>query len=159
MLVRFGRIFDLILTHREHNTQPTTHHPQHTTPRTISLISMARRSARKRSAAPSAGRAQRAGFFFRFLNFRFLKLAKTGEVFSLSLPLRGHRAFRRADPKSTCPAVLKSIKILISFWTRFLIDFGSSWGAKLGSFLALLAAKIGQVASKMRLGSLSAPKT
>ena len=56
-------------------------------------------------------------------------------------------------------ALLKSIKILIIFWTRFLIDLGSSWGAKLGSFLALLAAKFGQVRSKTRLGRLSTSKT
>ena len=56
-------------------------------------------------------------------------------------------------------ALLKSIKILIIFWIRFLIDFGSSWGAKLGSFLALLAAKMGQDRSKTHLGSLSTSKT
>jgi hypothetical protein len=32
-LVRFNQIVDFVLTHREHNTQPTTHHPQHTTSR------------------------------------------------------------------------------------------------------------------------------
>ena len=54
---------------------------------------------------------------------------------------------------------LMSIKILIVFWTRFLVDFGSSWGAKLGSFSALLAPKMGQVRSKTRLESLSLSKT
>ena len=44
ILVRFNRIFDPIWTHRDHNTQstnpqPTTHHPQHTTPRTTSCFS------------------------------------------------------------------------------------------------------------------------
>ena len=38
-------------------------------------------------------------------------------------------------------------------------DLGSFWGAKLGSFWALLAAKIGQDRSKTRLGSLSTSKT
>ena len=55
--------------------------------------------------------------------------------------------------------LLKSMKISIIFWTRFLIDFGPSWGAKLGSFWALLAAKIGQDRSKTCLGSLSTSKT
>ena len=35
-------------------------------------------------------------------------------------------------------------------------DFGSFWGAILGSFLALLEAKMRQVPSKTRLESLSA---
>ena len=62
-------------------------------------------------------------------------------------------------PKRRTLAVLKSIKILIIFWPRFLIDFGPFWGANLGSFLALLAAKIGQDRSKTRLGSVSTSKT
>ena len=61
--------------------------------------------------------------------------------------------------KKRPPAVLKAIKILIIFWTLFLIDFGSSWGAILGSFSPLLAAKFGQVRSKTRLESLSSSKT
>ena len=52
-----------------------------------------------------------------------------------------------------------SIKISIVFLQRFLVDFGSSWGAILGSFSALLAAKMGQVRSKTRLGSVSSSKT
>ena len=38
-------------------------------------------------------------------------------------------------------------------------DLGSSWGAKLGSFSALLAAKMGQDRSKSRFESLSTSKT
>ena len=50
-------------------------------------------------------------------------------------------------------ALLESIKILIIFGHRFWIDFGSFWGAILGSFLALLEAKMRQVRSKTRLDS------
>ena len=35
-------------------------------------------------------------------------------------------------PKKRISFVLKSIKILIIFWTQFLVDFGSSWVPKLG---------------------------
>ena len=47
-----------------------------------------------------------------------------------------------------------SINILTIFWHRFWIDFGSFWGAILGSFLAPLEAKMRQVRSKTCLGSL-----
>ena len=45
------------------------------------------------------------------------------------------------------------------FLDLILDRFCSFWGAKLGAFLALLAAKIGQDRSKTRLESLSTSKT
>ena len=55
--------------------------------------------------------------------------------------------------------LLEAIKILIIFGHRFWIDLGSFWGVILGSFLTLLEAKMRQVQSKTRLGSVSTSKT
>ena len=55
--------------------------------------------------------------------------------------------------------LLEAIKILIIFGHRFWVDFGSFWGAILGSFLALLEAKMCRVRSKTRLESVSTSKT
>ena len=63
----------------------------------------------------------------------------------LIFPQQAH-ALRRATPLSGPERELllfESINFLIIFWTRFLIGFGSSWGAILGSFSALVAAKLG----------------
>ena len=76
----------------------------------------------------------------------------------LVFPPRAQRSPPGHPPKRTM-ALLKSIKILIIFGHRFWIDFGSFWGAILGSFLALLEAKMRQVRSKTRLESSSTSKT
>ena len=63
----------------------------------------------------------------------------------LIFPQQAH-ALRRATPLSgpeRSRLLFESINFLIIFWTRFLIDFGSSWGPNLGSFSALWAAKMG----------------
>ena len=55
-----------------------------------------------------------------------------GGVFSPPYnPPRGLR-IPPVGPKKRGLAILKAIKTLIIFWTRFLVDLGSSWGAKLG---------------------------
>ena len=56
-------------------------------------------------------------------------------------------------PQKRVEALLESINFLIIFGHRFWIDFGSFWGAILGSFLALWEAKMRQVRSKTRLES------
>ena len=63
----------------------------------------------------------------------------------LIFPQQAH-ALRRATPLSgpeRSRLLLESIKFLIIFWTRLLIDFGSFWGAILGSCSALWVAKLG----------------
>ena len=88
---------------------------------------------------------------------RYLQSSKSESLAPPIIPPGGLR-MPPGRPQKRMATVFCSIKILIIFWTRFLVDFGSSWGAKLGSFSALLAPKFGQVASKTRLGSLSTSK-
>ena len=62
-------------------------------------------------------------------------------------------------PLECTVGILEAIKILIIFRHRLGTDLGSFGGGILGSFLALLEAKMRQVPSKTRLDSVSTSKT
>ena len=60
---------------------------------------------------------------------RYLQISKSESLAPPIIPPGGLR-IPPVGPQKRMPAVLKSIKILIIFWNRFLIDLGSSWAAK-----------------------------
>ena len=72
---------------------------------------------------------------------RHLQSSKSESLAPPIIPPGGQR-IPPGRPKSTTRPAFFSINILIIFWTRFLIDFGPFWGAKLKSFSALFAPKI-----------------
>ena len=132
----FGPIlfdFDLILTHRERNAQPTTHHPQHTTPRSTSCFSRPLDWA----ASPSVPSIPRPG------GMRACALNPPPPLGGRSVPDQNSRTYRlqslsrvrtlcRASPKVS-PFLLRSLtfQIFSDFWFIFSclkkpLNFGSA---------------------------------
>ena len=113
---------------------------------------------------PRRGGAERAGPTARSVNLkaliclRHLQISKSEFLDPPIIPPGGQR-IPPGRPKNAVAPILKSIKILIIFQHRCLIDLGSFWGAILGSFWGFLEVKRGQVRSKTRLEGLSTPKT
>ena len=103
---------------RAYNTPHTNHRPLKARPARFSGPAVtAARHLQLNPPAPCG--PQRARYFFRFLFFRS-KLCQIRRGLDLSLPLRWHRAFRRADPKIPGLCILApKYRIFPDFWPTF----------------------------------------
>ena len=122
------------------------------------------REAIKSAARPGWGGARRVRYLDAIAEILAIDLCILLQIFSGGVLVPPYSPSRRPAlsaglSKSFARTALVAIKILVIFWHGFLFDFGQSWGVILGSFLAYLAAKLGQDRSKTRLGSVSTSKT